>query len=89
MLNVTLRRESGIAVIRVKDNGIGIGEEELERVFERFYRVEKGRSREMGGTGLGLAIAKEIVEGHGGTIRMDSKLGEGTETTIRLPFREK
>lgn len=89
MLNVTLRRESGVAVIRVKDNGIGIGEEELERVFERFYRVEKGRSREMGGTGLGLAIAKEIVEGHGGTIRMDSKLGEGTETTIRLPFREK
>lgn len=88
-LNVSLRREDGVAVIRVKDNGIGIGEGELERVFERFYRVEKGRSREMGGTGLGLAIAKEIVEGHGGTIRMDSKLGAGTETTIRLPFRER
>lgn len=88
-LNVSLRRESGYAIIRVKDNGIGIGEEELERVFERFYRVEKGRSREMGGTGLGLAIAKEIVEGHGGTIRMDSKLGEGTETTVRLPFRDR
>src|SRR5690606_12560594 len=73
----------GIA-IRVSDQGQGIPQEELPFVFDRLYRVEKSRSRERGGSGLGLAIAKEIVESHGGRIRIDSQLNKGTAVTIRL-----
>ncbi|TWT05496.1 HAMP domain-containing histidine kinase [Planococcus sp. CPCC 101016] len=74
---------NGIA-IRISDEGQGIPAEELPFVFDRLYRVEKSRSRERGGSGLGLAIAKEIVESHGGRIRIDSQYGKGTAVTVRL-----
>ena len=81
-------KEKNIICITVKDTGIGIPEEELERVFERFYRVDKARSRDSGGTGLGLAIARQIVEAHGGSITLHSRLQEGTEAVVCLPLKE-
>ncbi len=80
-------KESGQDVlIRVRDDGMGIREEEQTRIFERFYRVDKGRSRKLGGTGLGLSIVKHIVEFNEGSLELQSAVGEGSEFSIRLPL---
>jgi two-component system phosphate regulon sensor histidine kinase PhoR len=71
--------------IMVKDQGIGIAKKHLPRLFERFYRVDKARSRKMGGTGLGLAIVKHIAQAHGGRVTVKSELGKGSSFTIHLP----
>ena len=76
------------AYIKIIDNGIGIPEEDIERIFERFYRVDKARSRELGGTGLGLSIAKEILDKNKGSIDIKSKVGKGTEVVIRIPTKK-
>jgi two-component system phosphate regulon sensor histidine kinase PhoR len=84
-IRVTARAETdGVAVV-VADTGIGIPEEDRARVFERFYRVDKSRSRELGGTGLGLAIVKHVAQLHGGSVTLESAVGRGSVFTLRLP----
>jgi two-component system sensor histidine kinase VicK len=87
-IQLTAKRpaDSALLAISVKDTGIGIPKKDLNRIFDRFYRVDKARSRNMGGTGLGLSIAREIVKAHGGTIALDSELNEGTTVTFTLPL---
>ncbi|MCL6636539.1 MAG: cell wall metabolism sensor histidine kinase WalK, partial [Alicyclobacillus sp.] len=88
---VEIRAEpAGVDSVRVvvADTGMGIPEEDVPHVFERFYRVDKARSRRRGGTGLGLALAREITERHGGTISLTSRLNEGTTVTVVLPLAE-
>jgi two-component system phosphate regulon sensor histidine kinase PhoR len=82
---VTATPDGGQVSFTVEDNGMGIPEGDLPRVFERFYRVDKSRSRDLGGTGLGLSIVKHIVQLHGGTIAVRSSPGAGSVFTIRLP----
>ena len=84
-VQVRLAVDGGVATIEVGDHGSGIGREHLPHLFERFYRVDKARSRTLGGTGLGLAIVKHIAEAHGGSVSVESTLGAGSTFTIRLP----
>jgi signal transduction histidine kinase len=86
-VRVTLRSLGADQIqIDVTDSGIGIPRAELPRVFERFYRVDKARSRELGGTGLGLSIVKHLVQALGGQISVDSRVGIGSTFTVRLPL---
>ncbi len=85
MVLVRSHRKNSEMVISVKDHGIGIAQKHLPRLFERFYRVDKSRSRSMGGTGLGLAIVKHIAQAHGGQVMVESRLGEGSCFSIHLP----
>jgi two-component system phosphate regulon sensor histidine kinase PhoR len=82
---ITLERKANEAVISVKDQGCGIAKEHLERLFERFYRVDKARSRELGGTGLGLSIVKHITQAHGGPVDVQSVENEGSTFYIFIP----
>lgn len=84
-VGVSVRREDGMVEISVKDQGIGISKEHLERVFERFFRVDRARSRSTGGSGLGLAIVKHIANDHGGEVTAWSLPGQGSTFTLRLP----
>src|SRR5205085_7517844 len=77
--------EDGQVRLEVEDTGIGIPEQDLPRIFERFYRVDKARSRELGGTGLGLSIVKHLVQALGGSIQASSQPNQGTTFTVRLP----
>jgi len=88
-VDVDVRAEDGDVVLSVSDTGIGIPSRDLDRIFERFYRVDRARSRETGGTGLGLSIVRHVIENHGGHIRVDSELGRGTTFEVRLPAVER
>lgn len=84
-LIISLHHVEDNAILQVQDTGVGIPEESLEHVFERFYRVDKGRSRKSGGSGLGLSIVRNMVERNGGSIRVDSNIGQGTVFTVTFP----
>jgi signal transduction histidine kinase len=84
-VTLALRRHGRVAEITVADTGIGIAEEHLEHIFERFYRVDRGRSRALGGTGLGLSIVRQVAEAHGGAVRVRSTPGLGSTFTVVLP----
>ena len=84
-VGIGVRTVDGVVEIAVTDQGEGIPEDDLDRVFERFFRVDQARSRNTGGTGLGLAIVKHAVQNHGGEVRVWSQPGRGSTFTIRLP----
>ncbi len=84
-VKVSALMKDGDLILSVKDKGLGIAEDQISRIFERFYRVDKSRSRELGGTGLGLAIVKHIVQAHGGRIEVLSKIGQGSEFIVLIP----
>ena len=85
-LSADLSEDKSYITCKVSDDGPGIPEKSLPHLFERFYRVDKGRSKEKGGTGLGLSILKHIILLHGGVVRAESTLGEGTTIIFSLPY---
>ena len=85
-VTITLESDGEKATLRVSDNGLGISEEDQQRIFERFYRVDKARAQSLGGTGLGLSIVRNIAEKHNGTIGLESTIGVGSSFTFRLPL---
>ena len=85
-IRVAVRAREGHALVTVADTGIGVPEQEIPRLFERFHRIENARARSNEGSGIGLALVKELVSLHGGSITADSSLGRGTEFTVSLPF---
>ena len=87
-VRISCKKTGKYIEINVKDTGIGIPEESKERIFERFYRVDKGRSRKAGGTGLGLSIVKHIVFLYNGKLWVESKMGKGSKFVILLPFEQ-
>ena len=84
-VDVDLKTDDGEVVLAIVDTGLGIPSRDLPRIFERFYRVDRARSRETGGTGLGLSIVKHVAENHGGRVEVTSELGQGTRFEVRLP----
>ena len=86
-ITIATYNKNDSAVIEVKDTGIGIAQDQQKRVFERFYRVDKARSRDMGGTGLGLAIVKHLAQSNGGSVHLESRLGKGSCFEIHLPLK--
>lgn len=88
-IGVTLRTEGGSLVLLVQDDGVGIPKEDQPHIFDRFYRVDKARSRETGGTGLGLSIVRQMVTLHGGTVSVESQPGQGSLFTVRIPLSRK
>jgi signal transduction histidine kinase len=86
-VDVRLGVEGPNAVLTVEDTGIGIAPEDQGRVFERFYRVDKARSRQMGGTGLGLSIVKHVALAHGGNVSLKSAPGRGSSFRVQIPLR--
>jgi signal transduction histidine kinase len=85
-IGIEIARQGTEGSVTVRDSGMGISTEGLERIFDRFYRADGARSRTVGGAGLGLAIAKALVESHGGHINLTSTIGHGTTATITLPL---
>lgn len=82
----SVREKEGELLVSISDEGMGIPKENVERIFDRFYRVDRARSRAMGGTGLGLAISKEMINAHGGRIWAQSRYGKGTSIYFTLPY---
>ena len=87
-VRVRLKKVAGSAIIEVQDTGMGIEPRDQDRIFERFYRVDKARSRELGGTGLGLAIVKHIALAHGATVSVRSSPGQGSTFRVTMPLNE-
>jgi signal transduction histidine kinase len=87
-VHVTVEKNENAAWVKIRDTGIGIPKEEQEKIFKRFYRMDKSRSRETGGVGLGLSIAEWIVRAHHGRIEVDSELNKGSTFTVYLPVQK-